>query len=231
MPDSLEDLEAAGRDQLMGGVRVLDGDHSVLVAPHDERGHVRGEIEAVAGVHDLTTRLDHAPHGAHERGSVLRAGQRRIGPPELRQLGPMDVATAQLPADPGGLVDDQLRERDRHQVLGSRQRQQAEQPRDFAAESAAANEHEAVDEVRMLIGELQSNPAAERVTDDRHGRDVDHRQEVAQTTGERAERVVADWLRGFAMSEQIRGDHVMVLTEGGDHAVPGPRTTCEAMDQ
>ena len=52
----------------------LDGDHLVAVAPDDQRGHLVGEVEAVAGAHALAgdvddgaDRVDEGALGPHGR--------------------------------------------------------------------------------------------------------------------------------------------------------------------
>ena len=52
----LEDLQPAAWHGLLGGVRVVDGQYGVALAPDDQGRHVLGEVEAVACVYKLTTR-------------------------------------------------------------------------------------------------------------------------------------------------------------------------------
>ena len=61
--------------------------------------------------------------------------------------------------------------------------------------------------------------------------DIEHGEEVAEPTGERTERIVAPWFRGFAMTEQVGGDHIVVVGEIADHPVPCLGTPGEAVNE
>ena len=60
--------------------------------------------------------------------------------------------------------------------------------RQLGAEAAAADQHEPLDALRELVGELQGDPAAETVTDDGRGGMAEHDEQVAQRGGQHAAR-------------------------------------------
>ncbi len=201
-------------------------------SPHTIRVGTRAaRYKPVAGVDGLAADVDHAAHRADERLPVRRTGERAVPAPQLGELRRVDVVTAEEPADVGRTVDERLRERDRHDVLGTGERQRPQQPADLAAESAAADEHEPVDEFGMLVGELHRHAAAEGVPDDGDAADVEHGEEVAQSAGERAERVVAHRLGRLAVAEQVGSDHVVALGERRHDGVPRARTARQPVDE
>ena len=88
--------------ELVGDVGVAHGDDLVAVAPDDHRGHLVGEVEAVAGADALAGDVDHGadrvdegPLGPHvgEAGPRLpHLAEERIGPqPEPAEDAPGDA--------------------------------------------------------------------------------------------------------------------------------------------
>ena len=124
-----------------------------------------------------------------------------------------------------------LGESKRHDVLGAGQGQQSQQPRHLPAETTAADQHQAVDKVRMLVGELHCHSPAERVSDDGHALDSEDREEVTEPARERSERVVARRFGGLAVAEQVDSDHVGVRSQERDHVVPCLGAPGEPVDQ
>ena len=72
-----EDLKPAAGHGLLGGVRVVDGQYGVALAPDDQCRHVLGEVEAVACVDELPARPDDPAQGAEERRARVGIGERR----------------------------------------------------------------------------------------------------------------------------------------------------------
>ena len=93
----------------------------------------------------------------------------------------------------------------------------------LAAEAAAGDEHEALDALGELVGELHRDAAAERVADDRRALVPERDEQVAHAAGERAERVVAARLGRRAVAEQVGGDHRVALAEPRKDLAPGLR--------
>ena len=69
--------EEITRDGLVGVVAVLHRDDGVVVAPHDEGGETRREVDAVHGADGLAARVDDRPEGPEERPAVLGLSARR----------------------------------------------------------------------------------------------------------------------------------------------------------
>ena len=63
VPRLVEQLQPATRHALVGGLSVLHRDDPVALTPHDQRRHLRGQIEAVGGVDPLAGRVDHRRAG------------------------------------------------------------------------------------------------------------------------------------------------------------------------
>lgn len=82
-----------------------------------------------------------------------------------------------------------------------------------------------------LVGELHRHPAAERMPDDGHALDVEHRQQVAHPVGVARDRVVGARFVGLPVSQQIGGDHREPLSELGLHGIPGRGVVADAVDQ
>ena len=231
MPDALEDLESRPGDGLMGGVGVLDGDDRIVVTPHDHRRDVGRQVEAVDGADGLPTGLDHAPHRAHERLAVLGTGQGRIGPPHLADKWCSQAAIVEKPANCRPEACDGTGKEQRHELFGSGEAAQPKDPADLPTESAGTDEHESVAQIGVLIGELHGDATAEALPDDRCAVDAENGHEVAQTARHGAQRVVAHRLGGFAMTEEIGRDHVVVLREWPHHVLPGHGASGESVDQ
>jgi len=53
-----EDLEATAGNRLVCRSAVRHRDHPVALAPDDQRGDVRGEVEPIRGVDALAPRID-----------------------------------------------------------------------------------------------------------------------------------------------------------------------------
>ena len=88
-------------------------------------------------------------------------------------------------------------EQQRQDELGAGQRGGAQREADLRAQPAAVDEHEPLEPLGELVGELHRDPAAERVADDRGPRRCSSSgQQVADAAGVGAERVVAARLAG-----------------------------------
>ena len=222
-----DDLETAPGDGLVSGVGVLDRDDPVAVPPDDQGGDMGGEVEPVGGAHRLAARVDDGPDGAHERLPVGRLRQRRVRAPRLRRpLGPQSPVVEE-PGHGVAPAPHHGRKEHGHHVLGARQRQAAKDPAHLAAEAAAVDEHQALAQLRVLVGQLHGDPAAERLADHGCPLDLEDGQQVAQTAGVGAEGVVPERLGRFAMPDQVGGDDGEVACQQRHHL--GPRRELPAM--
>ena len=99
------------------------------------------------------------------------------------------------------------------------------------AEAAAADEHEALAQLGVLVGELHRDAASQRLADDGGVLDTEDGEQVAQSAGERAERVVAQGFGRLTVPEEVGCDHVEVAGEQRQRVAPGARAARHAVDQ
>src|SRR5947208_16773210 len=81
-----EELEPARGDRRVRGVRVRDRDDSVLLAPHDHRRHLGGEVETVGGAHALAARVDDGAQRVNEGAAAVRVAERGVAAPDLLEV-------------------------------------------------------------------------------------------------------------------------------------------------
>jgi hypothetical protein len=67
VPGAREDLEPAARDRLVGGAAVARRDDAVAFAPHDQRGQLACEVQAIVRAHALSAGVDHRADRMQER--------------------------------------------------------------------------------------------------------------------------------------------------------------------
>jgi hypothetical protein len=215
-----KDLQAAAGNRGVGRAAVMMRDEGIAVAPDDHGRHVRGEIEAVAGVDGLTIEIDDGAERAEERPTIGCVDERGVAPPDLlagrreAHAPASEHAAKARRRVPEGVGADEREER-----LGEGRGQRAQHGVDLGAETAAADENDPLAALRELIGELQDDPAAEGLADEGGALVAERIQQVAQQARVRAEGVVAARFGGLAMAEQIGCDDRVVLGERG-HRVP-----------
>ena len=163
--------------------------------------------------------------------SCSRLGERGVGAPHLADMGKAPTAIVHGLAQLVASVSNEVREEEGHHVFGAGQGEQAEQPADLTSEPATANQHEPIDELGVLVGQLHGHASAERVPDHCDRSDLEQREKVAQPTGERAEGVVAHRLRRFAVPDQVGRQNREVLRQAGHHVLPGARAPGHPVDQ
>ena len=221
MPGALEQLDPAVRHRGGGGGRVPRRDHPVLGAPHDQRRDGRGVGQVVVGVDALAAGVDHGPGGGQEGAAGVGIAERGEAVPDLGEVtaGPQPHR-AEHPSGRGDPVTHPSRRDDRQHVLGAGQGGRAQQRADLAAEPAAGDEHEPVDPLGEEVGEDHRDAAAQRVPDQGHLGDAELVEQVAQGGRVRAQRVVADRLRGLAVAEQVGHDQPVVVVEPVDEVAP-----------
>jgi hypothetical protein len=228
----VEDLEPTPFDTLGGCIGVLDGDDVIAVAPEDQGRDGSGQVESIVGADRLPARVDHGAHRADERVAVLRFGQRCIGAPHLGDVRSPQAAVVQECPEDVTEVANEARADDRQQEFGAGQCKQAENPAHFATESPTAGKHQPLAELRVLVGELHRDSAAERLPD--HGGAIDPQctdEQIADPARMRTQRIIAHRLRGLAMPEKVgRNDRVVACKIGHD-AQPSARATCHPMNQ
>ena len=154
------------------------------------------------------------PRGVHERAPRVRVAERvqALGQPAHVGVRPQAEAPEQLAGGAPGRARDATEQQRQHE-LGARQRGGPQREADLLAQAAAVDEHEPLQALGELVGELHRDAAAERMADDGRRRDPEHRQEVAHPAGVGAERVVAARLARAAVAEQVGGDDGVVLGE------------------
>ena len=152
----------------MGVLAVVGGDDRIARAPDDQHRHALGEVEAVAGVDALAAGADDRAQRGQEGGPAVGVGRatRSRGRPRRRpafgrsadgrEAAPERRSDA--PAAPAVAAMKQV---------GAGQRRRAQDRADLRAEAAAGDEHEPLDHLGELVGELHRDPAAERVADER----------------------------------------------------------------
>ena len=101
----------------------------------------------------------------------------------------------------------------------------------LAAEPAAGDEHQALDALGELVGELHRDAAAERVPEHRHALVAERRGDVARAAGVGAERVVAARRRRLAVAHQVRRDQREALAQQRRDALPGLRRVGDPVQQ
>ena len=179
----------------------------------------------------MPAHVDDTAHRPHERLTAGSVGEGGVATPQLTHQRRPDVETAEEPSDLGRGTDQRFREAERHHVLDTGQRQRPEGPRHLAPEPAAAHQHETVDQLGMLVGELHGNAATVRVADDRGARHLEQREEVAQSAGERTGRVVAERFGRLAVTEKIGRDHIVIDGEARHHRIPRPGVPAQPVNE
>ena len=115
--------------------------------------------------------------------------------------------------------------------FGAGQRRRPQDRADVGPEAAAGDQHQALDHLRELVGELEGDAAAERVPDQRRALVPERQHQVAQAAGEAAERVVAAAGRREAVAGEVRGDHRVAQGQRLDHRLPVLGGPGHAVDQ
>jgi hypothetical protein len=101
----------------------------------------------------------------------------------------------------------------------------------LAAEAAGVDQHQALDALRELVGELHRDAPAERVADQAEPVVPERGEQVADAAGVAAERVVAARLGRLAVAEQVGRDDVRRLAEPLHHPLPLGGARGDAVDQ
>ena len=211
---------------------VGDRDDRVALAPDDQQRQRLGQVEAVEGGDPLAVGADHRAQGRQERLAALGVGERRVAARDLGDVGGGPQAEQPEPAaehrarplpDPGGGGDEEI---------GAGQRRRPQDRADVGAEAAAGDQHQALDHLRELVGELQRDAAAERVADQGRPLVAERQQQVAQPAGEAAQRVVAAAGRRERRGRGSRGrSRCGRSAERLDHRAPVLRGAGHAVDQ
>ena len=231
MADPVEDLQAAAGDGLVGVLAVADGDDRVARPPDDEDGDALGEVEPVAGVDALAAYADDRAQRGEEGGPAAGVGERRVAASDLGDVrgGPQpdslqaacERGSRRAPRRGSG-GDEQIR---------ARERRSAQDRADLRAQAAAGDQHQALGDLGELVGELHCDPAAERMPYERRAFVAEHDEQVAQTSGERPERVIASTGRRGAVTRKIGRDDGVAPRQRPDHLLPVPDVARHPMDQ
>ena len=167
--------------------------------------------------------VDDRSQRVQERTARLGVAQRGIAAGHLGQV------VAELQSQAAERLPDRLAHRvqarvgdERQHELGAGQRGCPQQRVDLGAQPAAVDEHEALAEHGVLVGELHGDAATQRVAD--HGRPpvAEHDEQVAKAGRVGAQGVVAAWLGRLAMAEQVGGEHGVAIGQLRDDLVPLP---------
>ena len=232
VPGALEDLQPTAGDRLVGLVRVLHRDDRIGVAPHDQRRQCGGEVQAVVGAHPLPRDVHDGGERRQEGAAGLGLDERAVAAPRLhRHRGGLQPDPAHQPHHSVDDVAVEGLERDRQQQVGTRQGQRPQQRVDLLAQTAGADERQALAPLGVLVGELQGDPAAERLTDHRGPLVAERDEQVAQEAGLGAEGVVALGLVGAAVARKVGGDVGDVWRQQRDGRPPHVRAARHAVHQ
>jgi hypothetical protein len=99
------------------------------------------------------------------------------------------------------------------------------------AQGATGDEHEALAQLGVLVGELHRHAPAQRVPDDGRALDADQLQQVAHAAGEGPQRVVAARLGRGSVAEEVRRDDVVGVGQRRPHRLPGQRVRADPVEQ
>src|SRR5258707_1716210 len=204
---------------------------SIFFAPDDHRRQLGRKIQPVVGAYALASEIDEAAHRLEECPASLGFLERDKAAPSLAQIdaGAEAEVSHRLHqrADAAGTPDAEPWDND----VGTVQRGSTEDGMDLATQATARHEDEPLGALRELIAELQRHTAAERVPDNRTSILAEGVEQIAKQIRVRAEGIVAGRLGGFAMTQEIRCDHRMVLDQPRHHFFPGRRTPCNPVEQ
>jgi len=205
--DPVEDLEAAPRDRIVRPMRMVDRDDRVAGAPDDERGKLGGELQPVVGADALAADADHGTERPKKSRPAVRIGQRVVAAADLLGGGSRAEADTPSPLDDGAarLGHRRATEEPEH-VLRAGKGEGPQQQVHLPPETAAPNQHEALAELRELVGELHGHAAAERVSDDRGALVPEDDEHIPEERRVRAQRIVTRRLRRLPVAEEVRRD-------------------------
>ena len=171
--------------------------------------------EVVVRRHRLPAGVDDGSRGGEEGAAAVSVTERREAAPRLPHVRRWPPTQApQGGAEPFEAPTHPPRRDHRQHQLCARERGRAQQRADGAAQPPARHEDEPVDPLREEVAELQGDPAAEGVADQRDRGDVEPVEEVAQCRGVRPERVVPHRLVGGPVPEEVGHDHAVVPCPG-----------------
>jgi len=86
-------------------------------------------------------------------------------------------------------------------LAAHRHRREAQREVHVLGHPTGADEHDALDQLRVLVSELHGDAAAEGMAYDGHALDVEHREQVPHAVGVGRHRVVGAGLVGLAVAE------------------------------
>ena len=207
-------------------------DHPVPRPPDHQGRHGDQLRQEVARADALAARVDHSPGGGQEGPPAVRIAQRREAMPDsgqVRSRPPPDPG--QHPAEHLHAVEHPARGSHLEDQLRARERGRAQQGVDLAAQSAAADQDQALHPVGEQVAELQRDATAEGVADQGDLFDVEAVEEVAQGGGMGAERVVAHRLRRGTVAEQVGHDHPVGIVQPVDQVCPVAVRAEETVDE
>src|ERR1700761_7007673 len=210
----VEDLQAAARYAPMGDRGVLDREEWIPTTPDDQGGDHLCQVEPVGSAHSLSGEVDHRAPGVQERATSLGVAEGGVAAHHLGQV----VAELQAQAFKG--LPDRVAHgaqarvgNQRQKQLGARKAGCAQQRVHLGAQPTAVDEYEPLAEYRVLVGELHRDAATQRMAD--HGRPpvAQHDEEIAKADRVGPERVVASWLGGLAVAQEVRGNDRVAIGE------------------
>ena len=232
MGGSRQGLEAAVGDRLVSRASVLDRDRAVALAPDDHRRRGPEEIQAVDGAHALAADIDDRAQGLQERAPLAGALQRTQRPDHGVEVdAPLGAAALELGGERRQRAEDPRARGQRDGARRARHRRDPQERADVRAQPAARHEHQPVDPLGELPEELHRDAAAERVADDGRAADAERREQVADRRGVGADRVIAAGGRRVAVSDQVRGDHGVVVGQVQGQLAPVARRVDHPVDQ
>ncbi len=229
---AFEDLELAAGHRGVRLATVRGGDDAVAGSPDDQRRHRLGQVEPVAGGDPLPGGIEDGAHRVDEGAAGLAVGERRVAAGDLGAIGAdPDADGAEPAADRAPDLDQRVVRDQRQDELRAGQGRGAQRDADLLAEAAAVDEHESLDPLGKLVGELHRDAAAERVADDGRAEVTEGAQQVADARGEGTKRVVAARLCRETVAEQVGRDDREVLGKLRQDLVPGVHVAGDAVDE
>ena len=118
-----------------------------------------------------------------------------------------------------------------HEEVDAGKREQPEHPAHLAAQSARVDEHDALAQLGVLVGELERHSPAEGLAHDGRPLDAEDVEQVPDGAGVAAQRVVAGRLVRGPVPEEVGGDHREPRLQEPHGRDPGVRTAGDAVEQ
>ncbi len=204
-------------------------DEWITRSPDDQHRDVLDQVEAVYRADTLAAGVDDRAQRRQECIPSLPVSKQGI---HIRHL---DKVTAQTKPKHRMAFEVRYRPPHRRGSYGdkppsTRERHGAHRQADLLAESPTRDKHQTLDELWELVGELDRDATAERVTDERGALMTENEKQIAQVGGKTPNGVVPARSRS-PVSRKVRGDHGVALRQRLDHGSPFRPAATHTVDQ